>query len=341
MLGGLSETRDIVIRALMAKATEDALCERRADPAYEVMRQELCNDKAGVTYEAASDFTNRAPIILVTVDADSATNAVIALNAVMERVPKVLADLQEGLRLKPNAEITSTVLVADNKPDVVRKSQIRAGIVAGAGTLGASLLMIGLFDGLRASRRPGKARNERDEVISHWEWQPSPDAHSDWSDSATPMSKDRIPAGVGQHDAASGVAAASGPQVGQDAASAAASEPQVGQDAASAAASEPQVGQDAAPEAASEPQVGQDAAPEAASEPQVGQDAAPEAASGPEVGQDAAPEAEAEWRLPPWFEPGLVLSVNSAEHGDGVESTPLLTQTNAALNGRRTSASQR
>jgi hypothetical protein len=90
-------------------------------------------------------------------DGDTASNALIALGAVTERVPKILANLQAGLKLGPNAEITSTLLAADRKPEIVHKSQIRAGIVAGAGTLGLSLLMIGLFDGPLAARRSKNA----------------------------------------------------------------------------------------------------------------------------------------------------------------------------------------
>jgi hypothetical protein len=158
MLDGLSQIRDVVIRALMAQSTHDELCQKRADPAYEAMRKGLCKEHhPDVTYEAEYDFTNRAPIILVTVDADTATSALIALGAVTERVPKILDNLQAGLKLGANAEITSTLLVADKKPEIVHKSQIRAGIVAGVGTLGLSLLMIGLFDGLLAARRSKNA----------------------------------------------------------------------------------------------------------------------------------------------------------------------------------------
>jgi hypothetical protein len=163
MLDGLSQIRDIVIRALMAQSTHDELCQKHTDPAYEAMRAGLCKENnPDVTYEAANDFTNQAPIIIVTVDADTPANAVIALGAVTDRVPKILTDLQEGLRLGANAEITSTLLVADKKPDIVRKNQIRAGVVAGAGTLGLSLLMIGLFDGLLAARRSKNALQPRD-----------------------------------------------------------------------------------------------------------------------------------------------------------------------------------
>jgi hypothetical protein len=167
MLDGLSQIRDIVIRALQAQTTHDELCQKRGDAAYEAMRQGLCKENnPDVTYEAAGDFTNRAPIIIVTVDADTPADAVIALGAVTNRVPEILTSLQAGLKLGANAEITSTLLVADKEPEIVRKSQIRAGIVAGAGTLGLCLLMIGLFDGLLTSRRSKSALQARHGEIS-------------------------------------------------------------------------------------------------------------------------------------------------------------------------------
>jgi hypothetical protein len=158
MLGGLSQIRDIVIRAMTAQATHEQLCQSRADPAYEAMRAELCKPRPGVRYEATQDFTNGAPIILITVEADSTVHVITALAAVMDRVPEILTDLQSGLKLGANAEITSMPLISDRKPETVHKDQIRAGIVAGAGTLGLSLLMIGLFDGLVATRRKRSAQ---------------------------------------------------------------------------------------------------------------------------------------------------------------------------------------
>ena len=153
LLDGLGQIRDIVIRTMLAQATHDELCRPRPDPAYESMREELCRPQPGVTYEVTEDFTNRAPIVLVTVRANSTTNVVSALSAVAERVPIILTDLQAGLKVGADAEIKSTLLVVDKKPDIVRKNQIRAGIAVGAGTLALSLLMIGLIDGLMAARR--------------------------------------------------------------------------------------------------------------------------------------------------------------------------------------------
>ena len=160
-LDGLGQVRDIVIRAMSAKTTFDELCRPRETPGYEEMRVELCRSNGPrVTYEALPDATNGAPIVVVTVEANSEANAIVVLTAVMDRAPTILSELQSGLRLGANEEITSTVLVQDRRPEAVHKTQIRAGIVVGGGVLAVGLLLIGLFDGLIAARRARSRKTE-------------------------------------------------------------------------------------------------------------------------------------------------------------------------------------
>ena len=188
-LNGVSQARDVVIRTLMASSTREELCKPQSDPGYEQMRGQLCKSRPGVTYEVTPDFTSSAPIIVLTVDADSTANAIAALEAVTERVPLALADLQKNLNLRSKALIMSMPVVVDTKPELVYKRQIRAGIVAAAGALGLGLLLIGLLDGLSAGRRDRLARGGPeaeeeaaaggidevpqewgDEVASDWGW---------------------------------------------------------------------------------------------------------------------------------------------------------------------------
>lgn len=144
VLNGVSQARDIVIRTLTSKSTLD----------------EVANEFPGSTFEATPDFTNSAPIILITAEAGSSADATAVLATVMDRVPKILVDLQSGLDLPSQAEITSRPLVADAEPDPVYSGQIRAGLVAGVVALGLGLLLIGLLDGLLAGRA-AKKRSER------------------------------------------------------------------------------------------------------------------------------------------------------------------------------------
>jgi hypothetical protein len=163
-LGGVSQARDVVIRALMASKTHETLCQQEGDAAYQAMRAVLCDSHPDVSYEVEQDFISSAPMILISVEANSPANAVTALDAVADLVPKTLADLQEGLKLRPGALITSMPVAIDQKPTVEHKDQIRAGIVAGGGTLGLALLLIALIDGVLGARRTGQVEVGEEEL---------------------------------------------------------------------------------------------------------------------------------------------------------------------------------
>ena len=92
-------------------------------------------------------------MIQITVEGNTPANSIVALRAVTDQIPVILTDIQSDLNLRPRAEITSIPVVVDTKPEIVRKKQIRAGIVAAAGVMGLSLLLVALVDGLLASRR--------------------------------------------------------------------------------------------------------------------------------------------------------------------------------------------
>lgn len=136
-LDGVTLARDIVIRSLMSKSVADQIDEQIP----------------GATFEATPDVMTNAPIINVTVEAPSSEDAAKTLSAVLERIPGILTELQAGLGLDQGDLITSQPLIANPEPDVVRKGQIRAGVVSIAAALGLSLLMIGLLDGLLLSRK--------------------------------------------------------------------------------------------------------------------------------------------------------------------------------------------
>ncbi|SDU84306.1 hypothetical protein SAMN04488544_0818 [Microlunatus sagamiharensis] len=158
-LGSLSQVRDVTVRSVTSQATMAAMCLPQPDPAYAAMRAKLCNDDPAVKFQVGPDDTNSAPIVLITVDADTVSDAQVALRAMMDQVPAALTQLQGPMVLKPEAIITSTPLVTDARPEVVRKNQIRTGIVAGAGILGLGLLLLALLDHLlltRQGRRPGE-----------------------------------------------------------------------------------------------------------------------------------------------------------------------------------------
>ena len=135
-LNGLTPARDVLIRTLTSKSS----------------RLEIAERYPSAGYTAVSDFTNSGPIVLFDVTGATNDEAIGALHALMDRVPSTLHGLQARLGIPESTFITSEVLTKDPEADIVHKSQIRAGIVAGAGTLTLLLLAIGHIDGVVASR---------------------------------------------------------------------------------------------------------------------------------------------------------------------------------------------
>jgi hypothetical protein len=140
-LAGVNQARDVVIRTLKSRTVQTEWGEKYP----------------GMSYEATPDFTNSAPIILFTVEgSDSATTAA-ALDDLMGRVPQILDDLQGGLGLPQADLVTARKLTQDSRPAVVRKSQIRAALMATAAAGGIGLLLLALVDSLLVLRARGRA----------------------------------------------------------------------------------------------------------------------------------------------------------------------------------------
>ena len=136
VLDGVKQARDVVLRTLTSQAVGD----------------DLVAQNPGFSFEATPDYTNGAPVILISVNASTTEGATRGLTAVMNEVPTILDQLQSDLSLPPEAMITSRPLFADSSPTAVHKDQIRAGIVAGVAVMGLSMLVIGLIDGLLSGR---------------------------------------------------------------------------------------------------------------------------------------------------------------------------------------------
>ena len=143
-LAGVAQARDVIIRTLKSRTVQ--LDWGEAFP--------------GMSFEATPDFTNSAPIILFTVEGKTPTGATEALDDLMARVPIVLYDLQEGLGLNQDGLVTARNLTQDARPAIVRKTQIRAAVLAVAVTGGLGLLLLALIESLLAMRARGKAEEE-------------------------------------------------------------------------------------------------------------------------------------------------------------------------------------
>ncbi|MBA8792694.1 hypothetical protein FHX74_000288 [Friedmanniella endophytica] len=100
----------------------------------------------------APDANSSGPILVITAEAPTAAKAREARDAVAALVPSRLLTLQDQLNIVPRAQITSMVLTADQVPQVVNKTRLRAAVgVVGLGLV-ATLLLIALRDG-RIGRR--------------------------------------------------------------------------------------------------------------------------------------------------------------------------------------------
>ena len=135
-LAGVNQARDVVIRTLKSRTVQ----------------MEWGEDFPGMEYEATPDFTNSAPIILFTVAGGSSDATAAGLDDLLSRVPAILLDLQDGLGLSSEGQVTARKLTQDSRPAVVRKGQIRAGMLAVAATAGLGLLALALIDSLLVSR---------------------------------------------------------------------------------------------------------------------------------------------------------------------------------------------
>jgi len=150
-LAGVNQARDVVIRTLKSRTVQTQFAE----------------DFPGTSYEATPDFTNSAPIILFDVEGDTTAGTSAALEELMGRVPQILDDLQGGLGLPQEGLVTARKLTQDSRPAVVRKGQIRAGLMTTAVAGGLGLLLLALVDSLllaRARSRALRAAREAEEA---------------------------------------------------------------------------------------------------------------------------------------------------------------------------------
>ncbi len=156
-LAGVAQARDVVIRTLKSRSEQTDWGDRFP----------------GMSYEATPDFTNSAPIILFTVEGDTSEGSAAALDDLMARVPVILGNLQNGLGLPQDGFVTARKLTQDTRPAVVRKTQIRAGLLVAAVSGGLGLLLLALVDSLLGVRARNAAERAaaREQAREEEEWE--------------------------------------------------------------------------------------------------------------------------------------------------------------------------
>ncbi|MDN5795493.1 MAG: hypothetical protein L0H79_07040 [Intrasporangium sp.] len=144
-LGGLTQARDVLIRALNAQNALEQFAEKAPTASYAL----------------APDYTTSGPLIVIDVKAPTPTAALDGLQTMMTMIPGTLKALQSGLDIEQSAYITAIKLTADSRPEIVRSSQLRTGILAGAVSVALMLFLVGLIDGLLAARSATGASGAR------------------------------------------------------------------------------------------------------------------------------------------------------------------------------------
>ena len=135
-------------------------------PASDVLAKAMTDDNVVRTLKAAGvqgDFTvspdtaSAAPLMLITVKSDTPSAALASLELVLRQVPVTLVQLQRALNISESSLITSTEVTRSREATTLRTPQLRALIVAGAGGLGATLLLAAALDAYLEARRRGRS----------------------------------------------------------------------------------------------------------------------------------------------------------------------------------------
>lgn len=136
-LGNLSQVVDVMIRALNAQSAVE----------------EVAATAPTGTYEVSPDYTTSSPIFIITAFDQTPEATLATLKTVSDKVAPTLVALQKPLEIAPKSQITSSVLTADDHPTAVRKTQLRALILAVSFGLLFFAMVIAIIDSLLRRRR--------------------------------------------------------------------------------------------------------------------------------------------------------------------------------------------
>jgi hypothetical protein len=108
----------------------------------------------------ALDPTAAAPMILIEVSSSSPKTSQAVEQFLSNRIPDVLLQLQKDAKVPSKSLITSTSVFAADIPQIGRKSQIRAAVVAAAAGLLVTILAAAAVDARTLRRRPARSRQQ-------------------------------------------------------------------------------------------------------------------------------------------------------------------------------------
>lgn len=141
-LGSLTQAKDVLVRAMNSDET----------------KQRLSQNRKGRDYDVAADVTTAAPIIVITVRAETVTETNSLSRTVLKYLPVSLSSLQAKLAIQPSDQIVAVTISPGTKPKIVSKAVIRAVLATLAVSLAGGAALIGFIDGLLLRRRRPRSR---------------------------------------------------------------------------------------------------------------------------------------------------------------------------------------
>lgn len=144
-LGGLAPPTEVLARAI----NDPAVQERVLPPG------------SSTAYVAQKDPTTSAPVLLITVEDRSLSQARRVRDVLLDQVPVVLADLQTTVGVPRTSQLTASVVAAEGLPEQNHKTMIRALLVVAGMSLGVTIALAGAVDSLLTRRKKASAAVER------------------------------------------------------------------------------------------------------------------------------------------------------------------------------------
>lgn len=135
------------------------------DSVANIVMARLNGDDVVTRYEEASpnaefyiqsDTSLRGPTIQVTVVADTETDSLRILQSLLDDATQTLKNAQAEQKVPKAAAVSSMLLVADTRAEMLLNDTLRTSVAAGAAGLLGTVLMVFALDGLLARRTNGQ-----------------------------------------------------------------------------------------------------------------------------------------------------------------------------------------
>jgi hypothetical protein len=138
-LSGLTLAADVVQRAMSGTEAAQTLQARGVTGKYSTVR----------------DLTTSGPVLLVTATGNTPAIALDSLNKVVALVAPTARSVQQAISVPSSAQFQTYVITKDDRTSTVRKTEIRALVVAAAAGIFLTLIAVAVLDSLlvRGSRR--------------------------------------------------------------------------------------------------------------------------------------------------------------------------------------------